>query len=162
MCLLAIDTVKLHNKEAHNLKGLLHACVLSHIQLCAPLGLQPTSLLCLWDSRRKNTGVGCHVLLQGIFPTQGLNPHLLCLLHWKVGSLPLALPGKLQGNGDGLISRVPEATSSCPFPGFTSNQSCEILRSLLTTGQGRTIQHPSAQLLNCKMESSQNKLVRFQ
>ena len=28
------------------------------------------------DSPGKNTGVGCHVLLQGIFPTQGLNPHL--------------------------------------------------------------------------------------
>ena len=28
-------------------------------------------------------------LLQGIFPTQGLNPHLLHLLHWQVGSLPL-------------------------------------------------------------------------
>ena len=27
-------------------------------------------------SSGKNTGVGCHVLLQGIFPTQGLNPHL--------------------------------------------------------------------------------------
>ena len=25
--------------------------------------------------------MGCHALLQGIFPTQGLNPHLLCLLH---------------------------------------------------------------------------------
>ena len=33
-------------------------------------------------------------LLQGFFPTQGLNPHLLCLLHWQVGSLPLAPPGK--------------------------------------------------------------------
>ena len=30
----------------------------------------------------------CHVLLQGIFQTQGSNPHLLCLLHWQVGSLP--------------------------------------------------------------------------
>ena len=28
-------------------------------------------------------------LLQGIFPTQGLNPHLLHLLHWQVDSLPL-------------------------------------------------------------------------
>ena len=28
----------------------------------------------------KNTGVGCHFLLQGIFPTQGSNSHLLCLL----------------------------------------------------------------------------------
>ena len=29
----------------------------------------------------KNTGEGCHALLQGIFPIQGLNPYLLCLLH---------------------------------------------------------------------------------
>ena len=36
----------------------------------------------------KNTGVGCYFFLQGIFPTQGLNPHLLCFLHWQVGSLP--------------------------------------------------------------------------
>ena len=33
---------------------------------------------------------GCHFLLQGIFVTQELNPHLFCLLHWQVGSLPLA------------------------------------------------------------------------
>ena len=29
----------------------------------------------------KNTGMGCHALFQGIFTTQELNPHLLCLLH---------------------------------------------------------------------------------
>ena len=39
-----------------------------------------------WDSPGKNIGVGCHVLFQGIFPTQRSNPHLLCLLHWQVGS----------------------------------------------------------------------------
>ena len=33
--------------------------------------------LCPWDSPGKNTGVGCHFLLQEIFPTQGLNPGLL-------------------------------------------------------------------------------------
>ena len=37
---------------------------------------------------------GLHFLLQGIFLTQGSNPHLLCLLHWQVVSLPLAPPGK--------------------------------------------------------------------
>ena len=52
-----------------------------------PPGLQPARLLCPWDSPGKNTGVGCHFLLQGIFPTQGLN---LCLLHWQVDSLPLS------------------------------------------------------------------------
>ena len=35
----------------------------------------------------------CHFLLQGIFLTQGSNPHFLCLLHWQAGSLPLKLPG---------------------------------------------------------------------
>ena len=52
-----------------------------------PYGLQPTRLLCPWDSPGKHTGVGCHALLQGIFPTRGLNPSLLHLLHWQADSL---------------------------------------------------------------------------
>ena len=51
-------------------------------------------LLCPWDSPGKNTGVGCHALLQGIFPTQGSNPCLLRFLHWQVGSLTLVPPWK--------------------------------------------------------------------
>ena len=43
-------------------------------------------LLCPWDFPGKNAGVGYHVLLQGIFPTQGSNS---CLLHWQVDSLSL-------------------------------------------------------------------------
>ena len=43
-------------------------------------GLEPTRFLCLWNSPGKNTGVGCHSLLQGIFLTQGSN---LCLLHCR-------------------------------------------------------------------------------
>ena len=42
-----------------------------------PYGLAPARLLCPWDSPGKKTGVGCHALLQGIFPTQASNPHLL-------------------------------------------------------------------------------------
>ena len=38
-----------------------------------------TRLLCPWDSPRRNTGVGCHSLLQGIFPIKGLNPSSLAL-----------------------------------------------------------------------------------
>ncbi|XP_059732671.1 small nuclear ribonucleoprotein Sm D2 isoform X3 [Bos indicus] len=38
-------------------------------------------LLCLWDSPDKNTGMGCHAVLQGILLTQGSNSHLLRLLH---------------------------------------------------------------------------------
>ena len=51
-------------------------------------GLQPTRLLCPWHFPDKNTGVGCHFLLQGLFLTQGSN---LSLLHWQAGSLPLSL-----------------------------------------------------------------------
>ena len=51
-----------------------------------PYELYPTRLLHPWDFPGKNTGVGCHFLLQGIFPTQGSNPHLL---HWQVDFLPL-------------------------------------------------------------------------
>ena len=41
-----------------------------------PHELQPTRLFGPWDFPGMNTGVGCHFLLQGIFPTQGLNPGL--------------------------------------------------------------------------------------
>ena len=46
-----------------------------------PHGLQPNRLLCPWDFPGKNIEVGYHFLLQGIFPTQGLNFCLLHLLH---------------------------------------------------------------------------------
>ena len=42
-----------------------------------PHGQQPTRLLCPLGSPGKNTGVGCHALLQGIFLTQGSNLRLL-------------------------------------------------------------------------------------
>ena len=75
----------------------IHYCYYSVAKLCPtllrPHGLYPARLLCPWDFPGKNTGVGCHFLLQGIFPTQGLNPHLLCLLHWQADSLPLSHPG---------------------------------------------------------------------
>ena len=45
-----------------------------------PHGLYSTRLPCPWDFPGKNTGVGCHFLLQGIFLTQGLN---LGLLHYR-------------------------------------------------------------------------------
>ena len=47
-----------------------------------PHGLHPTRLLRPRDSPGENTGVGCYTFLQGIFPTQESNPHLLSLLHW--------------------------------------------------------------------------------
>ena len=59
----------------------MFACMISRSVMSSslrPHGLQPARFLCPWNSPGKNTGVGCHFLLQGIFLTQGLNP---CLLH---------------------------------------------------------------------------------
>ena len=44
---------------------------------------------------RWDTGVGCHFLLQGSFPTQELNLHLLYLVHWQAEALPLHQLGSL-------------------------------------------------------------------
>ena len=66
----------------------------SHQTLCNPMDCSLPGFVCSWDSPGKKTGVGCHFLFQGIFRTQGLNLCLLRLLHWQVGSLPLAPPGK--------------------------------------------------------------------
>ena len=56
----------------------------------------PWTIACqvtLWDSLGKNTGVGCHFLLQGIFLDQGSNLHLL---HWQ----------KYQNRSDQSLSHV--------------------------------------------------------
>ena len=76
--------------------GLLNCAYELSLQLCPTLrpSGQSTRFLCPRDSADKNTGVDHHALLQGIFPTRGSNPHLLCLVHWQVGSLPLAPRGK--------------------------------------------------------------------
>ena len=72
-------------------------------------GLQPTRLLCPWDSPGKNTGVGCHALLQGTFPTQKSNwglPHCTWILYRLSQESPKILewvaypfPGELPNPG---------------------------------------------------------------
>ena len=66
-------------------------CVLSYTDFAAPRAVAFQAPLFLrqeyWDFSGKNTGVGCHFLLQGIFPTQGSK---LRLLHWQANSLPLS------------------------------------------------------------------------
>ena len=74
-------------------------CVLSHcscVRLFATSWTVAAGFLCPWHSPVKNTGVGCHALLQGIFPTkgEGTEPTSLCLLHCQAGSLPLVPLGK--------------------------------------------------------------------
>ena len=59
-----------------------------------PMDCNPSGSSVHRNSPGKNTGMGCHFLLQGIFPTQGSNPCLFCLLLWQAGSSPLVPPGK--------------------------------------------------------------------
>ena len=66
----------------------------SCLTLCDPMDCSPPGTSVYGSSPGKNTGVGCHALLQGIIPTQGSNLQLLCLLHSQAGFLPLAPPGK--------------------------------------------------------------------
>ena len=63
----------------------------SRLTLCGPLDCSPPGSYVHGDSPGKNTGVGCHFLLQGIFLTQGLNPGSPAL---QVDSLPSEPPGK--------------------------------------------------------------------
>ena len=66
-----------------------------------PHGLQPSRLLCPWDSPGKDTDVGCHTLLQRIFPTQGSNPGSPSL---QPDSLPSESPGKPKNTTVGSLS----------------------------------------------------------
>ena len=61
-----------------NFLSLVHVCAKS-LQLCPTL-CEPMDCSPPGSSPGKNSGEGCHVFLQGIFLTQGLNPSLLCLL----------------------------------------------------------------------------------
>ena len=65
---------------------------------CSVLTLRPDALCSLPG---KNTGVGCHVLLQGIFPTQGYEPRSSTL---QADSLPSEPPGKPENTGVGSLS----------------------------------------------------------
>ena len=74
--------------------------MLSRDQLSA--GPQTASGSSVHGISHKNTGVGCHFLLQGIFPAQGLNLGLLWLLLWQGDYLPLSHLWKPQRNYMGL------------------------------------------------------------
>ena len=70
-----------HVKSCHINKTLLNIPITVTVKIIihgfvGPHGLQPTRVLCPWDSPGKNTGVGCHALLQEIFLTKGWNPGL--------------------------------------------------------------------------------------
>ena len=76
------QTGRSQKSELYNtgFKSCLHRCVCLFAQLCpafcVPVDCGPTGSSVHGDSPGTNTGVGCHALLQGVFPTQGSNPSL--------------------------------------------------------------------------------------
>ena len=69
--------------------------------LCDLVDSSPSGSSVHGDSPGKKTGVGCHALLQGIFPTQGWNPGPPAL---QVDSLPTEPPGKPKNTGVDSLS----------------------------------------------------------
>ena len=101
--------------------------------LCDPMdchGLQPTRLLRPWDFPGNSTGVGCHFLLQGIFPTQGSNPGLL---HCRQMLYPLSHQGSLQ---------------------YKTNQMLRLARNFSRRGGGRAEGVCIPERLGCRSQRS--------
>ena len=72
-CIIQTDSSK--NLTVSALTSMIRVCVLSHSVVSnslQPQRLQPVRLLCPWDFPGTSTGVWCHLLLQGAFPTQDL------------------------------------------------------------------------------------------
>ena len=89
-----------------------------------PHGLYPTSLLCPWDFHGKNTGVGCHFLLQGIFLNQGSNPRLLA------DSVPLSHQGSPK-NYIALGQIVGENSGEAYYEGMKLNPAQQVNEILI-------------------------------
>ena len=104
-------TIQLHS--LHMLARCVSLASQSCLTLCDPMQCSPPGPSVPGDSPGKNIGMGCHALLQGVFPTEGLNLHLLCLLHWQVGSLPLAPPGKtLVFDNPFILCKSPDSSTT--------------------------------------------------
>ena len=111
----------------------------SHVKLSAASCTVATRLHCPWDSPGKNTGVGCHVLLQGIFLTQGSDP---CLLHWQADSLPLSHLG--DNNNTDLIGVVRfNLVKGWTHKGFIISSICKSLQGFFVPEAGRLYRHTS-------------------
>ena len=86
-----------HPTGTLDLYGYVQACVLScfsSVQLCVTLWTIDRQAPLSTGFSRQDTGVGCHALLQGIFPTQELNPHLLVSRKVAGQFFTTAPPGK--------------------------------------------------------------------
>ena len=118
--------------------------------LCDPLDCSPPVASVHGDSPGKNTGVGCHALLQGIFLTQGLNP---CLPYWPANSL---LPSHLT---------LPAWASPEHCLGLTSGDAAfRVALSAMTLSGGHSgpslwVLHLLLQMLPCSVQTLRPHLL---
>ena len=97
LCNVLVSTVQ-QSERAICVHSVIVVLVAQSCLTLRPRGLQPAGLLCPWNSPGKNTGVGCHSLLQGIFPTEGSNlgvPHCRQILYCLHISLIFGFPSHL-------------------------------------------------------------------
>ena len=95
-CIRSTDSYPLDCQESpKKIRSSYFSCcvVLWKLRICVGLFATPWTVTCQASlsvefSRQEYWSGFCRALLQGIFPAQGLNLHLLCLLHWQAGSLP--------------------------------------------------------------------------
>ena len=99
-------------KEVNSFQNLQSSvlCLVAQLclTLCDPVACSPPGSSVQGDSPGKNTGVGCHFLLQGILPTQGLNPYSPPAPPLQADSLLAKLPGNhyLFYSGDQIFEKV--------------------------------------------------------
>ena len=86
---LSNKTIKQRHEEIRNELKSMCAQLLSHVQVFATTWTVAHQDPLSMEFSRKEYWSDCHFLLQGIFLTQGLNQHLLHILHWQEDSLPL-------------------------------------------------------------------------
>ena len=112
-----------------------------------PHGMQPARLLCPWDFPGKSTGVGSHFLLQGIFPTQGWNPHLL---HWQADYI--AQNSLEHRDGISLCSKISAQLTKIPL----------FFLDTYLDRQGRGLWWPELHCLTSSQQSHLNEAGRNQ
>ena len=95
LCLIFITQLRVCTLKFLQTVGNLYQCVIHHFScdrtFCNAMDCNPQGASVHGDSPGKITGIGCHFLLQGIFPTQGSNP---ALLHCRQITIPTESSGK--------------------------------------------------------------------
>ena len=105
-------------------------------------GLEPARLLCPWDSPGKDTGVSCHFLFQGIFPTQGSN-------QWVESTSPV-IPALADRFFTNKPPGKPAGPCWLPLKMMTFENNFDIIHSQLSSTGPQSVSHSAvSRILKC-------------